>query len=97
MRVYLMAATVRKKVRVVAVQDFDPSQPNDSIFTQELVKDAPEAQVQLSFHKGQCFEVLTKNIKGWWLYVRCVSSDQEEGFIPSICVVPLKEDLDDEK
>ena len=88
-----MAATGRKRVKVVAIYDFDPSQTDDGILTQEQLKDAPNAQSQLPFHKGQHFEILTKNIKSWWLYVRCVSSE-EEGFIPSICVVPLKEDLD---
>ena len=92
-----MATTVTsKKVKVVAIYDFDPSQTDGNILTEDCLKDTPTAEAQLLFHKGQCFEILTKNIKSWWLYVRCVSS-QKEGFIPSFCVVPLREDLDNEK
>ena len=90
-----MATVISKKVRVVAIYDFDTSH-TVGVLTQDCLENAPTAQAQLSFYKGQCFEILTRNIKSWWLYVRCVSS-QKEGFIPSICVVPLREDLDDEK
>ncbi|CAH3177882.1 unnamed protein product [Porites lobata] len=86
-------AAAKQKVRVIAVEDFDPFQHDNSILTYELVKDAPKREAQLSFHKGQCFEILTKNVKSWWLYVRCTTSGSEEGFIPSTFVVPLKEDL----
>lgn len=90
-----MAAVASAKVKVVAIYGFDPSQ-TDGTLTQDCLKNAPTAQAQLAFHKGQCFEILTKYVKSWWLYVRCVSS-QKEGFIPSIYVVPLREDLDIEK
>lgn len=86
-------AAAKQKVRVIAVEDFDPFQHDNGILTYELVKDAPKREAQLSFHKGQCFEILTKNVKSWWLYVRCTTSGSEEGFIPSAFVVPLKEDL----
>ena len=95
MQVFLMAAAGWKKVKVVAIHDFVPSQTDDNILTQEQLNNAPDAKAQLSFYKGQCFEILTKNIKSWWLYVRCVASERE-GFVPSTCVVPLKEDLEDE-
>lgn len=90
-----MATVVSKKVKVVAIDDFDPSQ-TDGVLTQDCLKNAPTAQAQLQCQRGQCFVILTKNVKSWWLYVRCVSS-QNEGFIPSICVVPLRDDLDNEK
>ena len=86
-------AAAKQKVRVIAVEDFDPLQHDNGILMYELVKDAPKREAQLSFHKGQCFEILTKNVKSWWLYVRCTTSGSEEGFIPSTFVVPLKEDL----
>ena len=91
------SVTTAKKVhvRVVAILDFDPSKAN-GILTQECHEYAPVVHAQLPLCKGQCFEILTKNVKSWWLYVRCVSSEKE-GFIPSICVVPLREDLDNEK
>ena len=90
-----MATVMSKKLKVVAIDDFDPSN-TVGVLTQDCLQNAPIAQAQLLFCKGQCFEILTTNIKSWWLYVRCVSS-QKEGFIPSICVVPLREDLNDEK
>ena len=89
-----MATAIPEKVKVVAIYDFDPSSTVD-ILTQDCLKNAPTAQAQLPFYKGQCFEILTRNVKSWWLYVRCVSS-QKEGFIPSICVVPLRNDLSNE-
>ena len=91
----MATGAVWKKVKVVAVCDFDPSQNYDSIVTQEQLKDAPDGQTLLSFNKGQCFEILTKKIKSCWLYVKCVSFENE-GFIPSMCVVPLKEELENE-
>ena len=90
-----MTEAISKKVKVVAVDGFDPSHA-DGILTQDCLENAPGTQAQLPFHKGQCFEILTKKIKSYWLYVRCISS-QKEGFIPSICVVPLREDLDNGK
>ena len=91
----MAAGVIWNKVKVVAVCDFDPSQNHEAIVTQEQLKDAPDVQTLLSFNKGKCFEILTKNIKSCWLYVRCLSSENE-GFIPSMCVVPLKEDLENE-
>ena len=89
------SVTIAKKVRVVAIHDFDPRQA-DAILTQDCLKNPPNIQAQLPLSRGQCLEILTKNVKSWWLYVRCVFSEKE-GFIPSICVVPLREDVDDEK
>ena len=89
------SVTTANKLKAVAIHDFDPSQ-SDGILTKDYLENAPHTQAQLPFHKGQCFEILTKNVKSWWLYVRCVSTEKE-GFIPSICVVPLREDLDNEK
>ena len=89
------SVTTAKKVRVVAIHDFDPLQA-DAILTQDCLKNPPSIQAQLPLSRGQCLEILTKNIKSWWLYVRCVFSEKE-GFIPSTCVVPLREDVDDEK
>ena len=89
------SVTTAKKVRVVAIHDFDPLQA-DAILTQDCLKNPPSIQAQLPLSRGQCLEILTKNVKSWWLYVRCVFSEKE-GFIPSTCVVPLREDVDDEK
>ncbi|KAK2566746.1 Multidrug resistance-associated protein 1 [Acropora cervicornis] len=90
-----MAGTTWKGVKVVAIRNFDPLENNDSFLTQEQLKDAPNVQNQMFFRKGQCFEILTKSVKCWWLYVRCPSS-RKEGFIPSVCVIPLREDLQGE-
>ena len=90
-----MAGTAWKGVKVVAIRNFDPLENNDSFLTQEQLKDAPNVQNQIFFRKGQCFEILTKSVKCWWLYVRCPSS-RKEGFIPSVCVIPLREDLQSE-
>lgn len=90
-----MQAMATKRVKVVALHDFDPSD-TVGVLTQDCLENAPTSQAQLPFCKGQSFEILTRNIKSFWLYVRCVSS-QKEGFIPSICVVPLREDLNEER
>lgn len=90
-----MAGTGWKGVKVVAICNFDPLENNDSFLTQEQLKDAPNVQNQIFFRKGQCFEILTKSVNCWWLYVRCPSS-RKEGFIPSVCVIPLREDLQSE-
>lgn len=90
-----MASTGWKGVKVVAIRNFDPLENNDSFLTQEQLKDAPNVQNQIFFRKGQCFEILTKSVNCWWLYVRCPSS-RKEGFIPSVCVIPLREDLQSE-
>ena len=78
-------------VKVVAMLDFDASQSEPTL-RQKWMQNAPDTSSQLSFSKGQCFELLDKDIK-WWLFVRCVES-QTEGFVPSICVVPIRMDLD---
>ena len=90
-----MATVISKKVKVVAIYDFDPSN-SVGVLTKDCLENAPTTQAQLPFCKGQCFEILTRNVKSWWLYVRCLSS-QKEGFIPSICVVPLRDGLSNEK
>ena len=56
---------------------------------------APYVSAQLSVALGEKFEVLGKNVD-WWLYVKCISSG-EEGYIPSTCVAPLKDDLTNEE
>ncbi|XP_022801988.1 multidrug resistance-associated protein 1-like isoform X2 [Stylophora pistillata] len=84
-----------KKVRVVAIQDFNPLHA-DGVLTQECLENPPDIQAQLPLSKGQSFEILTKSIKSCWLYVRCLLS-QKEGFIPSILCAPLREDVDDNK
>lgn len=89
-----MGEQTKKDLLVIAVTAHDPYQ-DDHLKAQEVVDTAPDVSAQLSVKRKEKFEVLGRNV-GWWLYVRRVDNE-EKGYIPSTCVVPLKDDLTHEE
>ena len=79
---------------VIAFNDHKPNE-DDDLESEEAVDTAPDLSAQLSVESGEKFEVLGRDVD-WWLYVKRVS-DGEKGYIPSTCVVPLKDDLTNEE
>ena len=79
-----------KSVTVLAVRFHNPKE-DDDLEAAEAVNTAPDLSVQLEVHRGQKFQVLGGDVD-WWLYVTSLKSG-EKGYIPSTCVVPLKENL----
>ncbi|XP_022801995.1 multidrug resistance-associated protein 1-like [Stylophora pistillata] len=89
-----MGEETKKDLLVIAVTAHDPNQEDD-LKAQEAMDTAPDVSVQLSIMRKEKFEVLGRNV-GWWLYVKRVDKE-EKGYIPSTCVVPLKDDLTHEE
>ena len=89
-----MEEQAKKNLLVIAVSTHDPNQ-DDDLKAQEAVDTAPDVSVQLSVKRKEKFEVLGRNVD-WWLYVKRVNSE-DKGYIPSTCVVPLKDDLTHEE
>ena len=89
-----MGEQAKKDLLVIAVSAHDPNQ-DDDLKTQEAVDTAPDVSAQLIVKRGEKFEVLGRDVD-WWLYVKDVSSG-EKGYIPSTCVVPLKDDMTHEE
>ncbi|KAL9964378.1 hypothetical protein ACROYT_G028009 [Oculina patagonica] len=89
-----MGEQTKKDLLVIAVSVHDPNQ-DDDLETQEAVDTAPDVSAQLSVKRGEKFEVLGRDVD-WWLYVKHVGSG-EKGYIPSTCVVPLKDDMTHEE
>ena len=84
----------RKVLLVIAVNEHKPNE-DDDLKAQEAVYTAPDLSAQLSVERGDKFEVLGGAVD-WWLYVKHLGSE-EKGYIPSTCVVPLKDDLTDDE
>ena len=84
----------KKDLLVVAVQKHKPNEEDD-LESEQAVNTSPDVAAQLSVEIGEKFEVLGRDVD-WWLYVKQVSSG-EKGYIPSTCVVPLKDDLTQEE
>ena len=84
----------KKDLFVVAVQKHKPNEEDD-LESEQAVNTSPNVAAQLSVEIGEKFEVLGRDVD-WWLYVKQVSSG-EKGYIPSTCVVPLKDDLTQEE
>lgn len=84
----------KKDLLVVAVQKHKPNEEDD-LDSEQAVNTSPDVAAQLSVEIGEKFEVLGRDVD-WWLYVKQVSSG-EKGYIPSTCVVPLKDDLTQEE
>lgn len=89
-----MGEETKKDLLVIAVTAHDPNREDD-LKAQEAMDTAPDVSVQLSIMRKEKFEVLGRNV-GWWLYVKHVDKE-EKGYIPSTCVVPLKDDLTHEE
>lgn len=89
-----MEEQAKKNLLVIAVAAHDPNQ-DDDLKAQEAVDTAPDISAQLAVKRGEKFEVLGRDVD-WWLYVKHLSSE-EKGYIPSTCVVPLKDDLTTEE
>ena len=83
-----------KRLVVIAVSTHDPNQ-DDDLETEEAVFTAPDISAQLVVKSGDKFDVLGRDVD-WWLYVKHLGSG-EKGYIPSSCVVPLKDDLTNEE
>ena len=90
----MMAEQVKKNLLVVAVSSHDPNQ-DDDLKAVEAVFTAPDISAQLPVKRGDKFEVLGREVN-WWLYVKHLESEKK-GYIPSTCVVPLKDDLTNEE
>ncbi|KAL9964351.1 hypothetical protein ACROYT_G027981 [Oculina patagonica] len=87
-------AEEKRKLVVIAVSDHKPNEEDD-LESQQAVDTAPDLSAQLSVTHGEKFEVLGRDVD-WWLYVKHINSG-EKGYIPSTCVVPLKDDLTNEE
>ena len=92
--IHPVMADDKKDLLVVAVNEHKPKEEDD-LETQQAVDTAPDLSAQLSVAHGEKFELLGRDVD-WWLYVKKVSSG-EKGYIPSTCVVPLKDDLTNEE
>lgn len=68
---------------------------DDDKKTEEAASKAPDVSSQLTVEKGNKFYVLGGDVD-WWLYVKRFGGE-EKGYIPSSCVVPLKDDLTDKQ
>ncbi|XP_029207815.1 multidrug resistance-associated protein 1-like [Acropora millepora] len=79
---------------VIAVNEHKRDVDDDKK-TEEAVSTAPDASSQLTVGKGDKFDVLGGDVD-WWLYVKRFGGE-EKGYIPSSCVVPLKDDLTDKQ
>lgn len=84
----------KKDLFVVAVQKHKPNEEDD-LESEQAVNTSPDVAAQLSVEIGEKFEVLGRDVD-WWLYVKHVGSG-EKGYIPSTCVVPLKDNLTQEE
>jgi hypothetical protein len=73
-----------RQVHVVALYDYVPGE-NDPQLGETTALEAPHLDTQLSFLKGDIFEVTGE--VDWWLYV--TSSDGNTGYIPSVLMAPL--------
>lgn len=83
-----------KTLVVIAVSEHKPRNENDEA-KEEVVDAAPDVSSQLVVKKGDKFDLLGGDLD-WWLYVKQFGGE-EKGYIPSYCVVPLKDDLTDEQ
>ena len=84
----------KKTLLVIAVCEHKPNY-DDDLKTEEAVYTAPDLSAQLSVERGDKFDVFGGDVK-WWLYVKHLGSG-EKGYIPSTCVVPLKDDVTEEE
>jgi len=84
----------RKALLVIAINEHRPKD-DDDLETEEAVYTAPDLSAQLTVKRSDKFEVLGGAVD-WWLYVKHLGSE-EKGYIPSTCVVPLKDDLTNEE
>jgi len=87
-------AEEKNDLLVIGISVHRPNEEDD-LESQQAVDTAPDVSAQLSVALGEKYEVLGKDVD-WWLYVKCISSG-EKGYIPSTCVVPLKDDLTHEE
>lgn len=79
---------------VIAVNEHKHDVDDDKK-TEEAVSTAPDASSQLTVGKGDKFDVLGGDVD-WWLYVKRFGGE-EKGYIPSSCVIPLKNGLTDKQ
>ena len=89
-----MTEETLKVLKVVAVSVHDPHHVDDSEHDDAALT-APDIASQLSVKTGDTFEVFGRDVN-WWLYVKHLESEKK-GYIPSTCVVPMKEDAANEE
>ena len=85
-----MAAEDKANITVIGVRIRNPRE-DDDLGATEAVSTAPDLSVQLEVHRGEKFEVQGRQVD-WWLYGKSLKSGKQ-GYIPSVCVVPLRDDL----
>ncbi|KAK2566616.1 Multidrug resistance-associated protein 1 [Acropora cervicornis] len=88
-----MTEETLKVLKVVAVSVHDPHHVDDSEHDDAALT-APDIASQLPVKTGDTFEVFGRDVN-WWLYVKHLESEKK-GYIPSTCVVPMKEDAANE-
>lgn len=74
---------------VIVLRSYYPELADDPD-VEEASKTAPDQGVQLLAKRGKKFEVLGP--VGWWLYVKSLDTG-EMGYIPSLNVAPITDDL----
>ncbi|XP_015764590.1 PREDICTED: multidrug resistance-associated protein 1-like [Acropora digitifera] len=89
-----MTEETLKVLKVVAVSVHDPHHVDDSEHDDAALT-APDIASQLPVKTGDTFEVFGRDVN-WWLYVKHLESEKK-GYIPSTCVVPMKEDAANEE
>jgi len=92
--IHVAMAKDKSDLLVVGIGVHKPNEEDD-LESQQAVNTAPDVSAQLSVELGEKFEVLGRDVD-WWLYAKSISSG-EKGYIPSTCVVPLKDDLTNEE
>ena len=78
-----------EKLLLLAVCDHN-AQEDDEIEGTEATSFAPDVSAQLAVCTGETFSF--SGDVSWWLHVRSDKTGQQ-GYVPSTCVVPLREDL----
>ena len=89
-----MTEDTEKGLRVVAVSAHDPHQVDDHE-QDEAALTAPDVASQLPVKTADTFEAFGRDVN-WWLYVTHLESGKK-GYIPSTCVVPVKDDSANEE
>ncbi|XP_044166542.1 ATP-binding cassette sub-family C member 3-like [Acropora millepora] len=89
-----MTEETLKVLKVVAVSVHDPHHVDESEHDDAALT-APDIASQLPVKTGDTFEVFGRDVN-WWLYVKHLESEKK-GYIPSTCVVPMKEDAANEE
>ena len=77
-------------ILVVAIKSYNP-RTDDNQGGEEVFQTAPDISAQLTFECNDKFKLVSRDV-GWWLYVESLQT-QQQGYVPSSLVVPLRKDL----